>query len=83
MTGRRAEPDGIAPGDGARAELVLRDNWRNRRTIERAYLKAIGAARRRSNALSKPLRQAESKSSLCMPLVSKIGTAPKSKSMRS
>jgi cardiolipin synthase A/B len=30
---------------GARANLVLRDNLRNRRRIERAYLKAIGAAR--------------------------------------
>lgn len=30
---------------GARAELVLRDNLRNRRRIERAYLRAIGAAR--------------------------------------
>lgn len=29
----------------ARAALVLRDNIQNRRTIERAYLKAIGAAR--------------------------------------
>ncbi len=37
--------DGAA-GQGARAELVLRDNLRNRRRIERAYLKAIGAARR-------------------------------------
>ncbi len=32
-------------GRGARAALVLRDNLRNRRRIERAYLKAIGAAR--------------------------------------
>lgn len=31
---------------GARADLVLRDNLRNRRRIERAYLRAIGAARR-------------------------------------
>ena len=31
---------------GARAELVLRDNLRNRRRIERSYLRAIGAARR-------------------------------------
>jgi cardiolipin synthase len=30
----------------ARAALVLRDNLRNRKRIERAYLKAIGAARR-------------------------------------
>jgi cardiolipin synthase len=28
-----------------RAAFVERDNWRNRRTIERAYLRAIGAAR--------------------------------------
>lgn len=33
-------------GHGARAELVLRDNLRHRRRIERAYLRAIGAARR-------------------------------------
>jgi cardiolipin synthase len=33
-------------GQGARAELLLRDNLRNRRRIERAYLRAIGAARR-------------------------------------
>ena len=33
------------PGKGAYAALVLRDNLRNRRTIERAYLKALGAAR--------------------------------------
>ena len=32
-------------GRGARAELVLRDNVRNRRRIERAYLRAIGTAR--------------------------------------
>lgn len=30
---------------GARAQLLLRDNLRNRRRIERAYLRAIGAAR--------------------------------------
>jgi cardiolipin synthase len=30
--------------DGARASLLLRDNLRNRRTIETAYLDAIGAA---------------------------------------
>ena len=41
---------GQASGDGASgpqayAELVLRDNLRNRRKIERAYLKAIGVAR--------------------------------------
>ena len=32
-------------GHGARAGLVLRDNLRNRKKIERAYLKAIGVAR--------------------------------------
>lgn len=31
--------------EGARAALLLRDNLRNRRTIEVAYLEAIGAAR--------------------------------------
>ena len=31
--------------EGARASLVLRDNFRNRTRIERAYRKAIGAAR--------------------------------------
>ncbi len=36
---------GSMVGQGARAELVLRDNLRNRRRIERAYLRAIGAAR--------------------------------------
>lgn len=43
---RRAEP---APGQHrprARAALVVRDNLRNRRRIERAYLRAIGRARR-------------------------------------
>lgn len=35
----RPEPDGV------RASLLLRDNLRNRRTIERAYLQALGAAR--------------------------------------
>lgn len=47
-----ADPDdaqasqiGSLAGPGARAELVLRDNLRNRRRIERAYLKAIGTAR--------------------------------------
>jgi cardiolipin synthase len=34
-----------ASGQGAHAELVLRDNLRNRQKIERAYLKAIGIAR--------------------------------------
>lgn len=32
-------------GGGVRAALLLRDNLRNRRTIERAYLQALGAAR--------------------------------------
>ena len=32
-------------GEGTRADLVLRDNLRNRRRIERAYLRAIGSAR--------------------------------------
>lgn len=36
-------PDGAAPG--ARARLVWRDNLRHRRSIERAYLAAIAAAR--------------------------------------
>ncbi|HUN92157.1 MAG TPA: phospholipase D-like domain-containing protein, partial [Burkholderiaceae bacterium] len=31
---------------GVRAQLLLRDNFRNRRTIERAYLDAIGRAER-------------------------------------
>lgn len=34
------------PRAGVRAMLVLRDNLANRRAIERAYLKAIGSARR-------------------------------------
>jgi cardiolipin synthase len=34
-----------AGGQGAHAELVLRDNLRNRQKIERAYLRAIGIAR--------------------------------------
>ncbi len=38
-------PPGPAPHD-ARAALLLRDNLRNRRRIERAYYKAIGEARR-------------------------------------
>jgi cardiolipin synthase len=43
---------GLAPGgrgrlpDGVRAMLLLRDNLANRRAIERAYLKALGGARR-------------------------------------
>lgn len=47
------DPDADSPpsqlgslrGEGARADLVLRDNLRNRRRIERAYLRAIGSAR--------------------------------------
>ncbi len=42
----RASQIGALAGHSARAELVLRDNLRNRRHIERAYLKAIGTARR-------------------------------------
>ena len=34
-----------APGYGARAELVLRDNLRNRNRIERSYRQIIGVAR--------------------------------------
>jgi cardiolipin synthase len=34
------------PPAGIRAMLVLRDNLANRRAIERAYLKALGGARR-------------------------------------
>ena len=37
--------DSHSSAHGARAELVLRDNLRNRTRIERAYLKAIGDAR--------------------------------------
>ncbi|GHC84101.1 cardiolipin synthase B [Pseudorhodoferax aquiterrae] len=38
---------GAPPGpSGARAALLLRDNLRHRKRIERAYLKAIGAAHR-------------------------------------
>lgn len=33
-------------GGPAHAALILRDNLRNRRTIQRAYLKALGAARK-------------------------------------
>lgn len=36
---------GSLRGQAARADLVLRDNLRNRRRIERAYLRAIGSAR--------------------------------------
>lgn len=49
-SGLHADPPlpvlGSLRGPGARADLVLRDNLRNRRRIERAYLRAIGAARR-------------------------------------
>ncbi len=41
-------PQGSLPSPteaGVRAALLLRDNLRNRRTIERAYLQALGAAR--------------------------------------
>ncbi|MCW5630563.1 MAG: cardiolipin synthase ClsB [Rhodoferax sp.] len=41
----RPSPPHGPPGRGARADLVLRDNLRHRRRIERAYLRAIGAAR--------------------------------------
>jgi cardiolipin synthase len=43
-----AAPDesGASPGGMARAALLLRDNVSNRRSIERAYLKAIGESRR-------------------------------------
>lgn len=37
-------PAAVAVG-GVRASLLLRDNLRNRRTIERAYLHALGSAR--------------------------------------
>jgi cardiolipin synthase len=39
-----AGPDGDAPAHDTNAELVLRDNVRNRSRIERSYRKAIGAA---------------------------------------
>ncbi len=40
-------PHGLveAPGRLVRAAFVERDNWRHRQTIERTYLRAIGAAR--------------------------------------
>ncbi|MBO4119472.1 cardiolipin synthase ClsB [Cupriavidus gilardii] len=41
-------PEGSLPSPtegGVRAALLLRDNLRNRRTIERAYLQALGSAR--------------------------------------
>jgi cardiolipin synthase len=40
------QPTGRRPPAGMRAMLVLRDNLANRRAIERAYLKALGGARR-------------------------------------
>ncbi|WP_229507868.1 phosphatidylserine/phosphatidylglycerophosphate/cardiolipin synthase family protein [Massilia sp. Dwa41.01b] len=53
---RPASPHGAVPGDAApaadrgrgpmRAGFVVRDNLRNRRTIQRAYLQAIGQARK-------------------------------------
>ncbi len=52
LTTRARAPDepvpefGLHSGRGARAQLVLRDNLRHRRRIERAYLNAIGTARR-------------------------------------
>jgi cardiolipin synthase A/B len=39
-------PEGVTEGDGALAELVLRDNVRHRRSIERVYSKALGTAQR-------------------------------------
>ena len=39
------KPRDARPGGGATAELVLRDNVRNRTRIERAYRQAIGLAR--------------------------------------
>ncbi|MCM5570839.1 cardiolipin synthase ClsB [Burkholderiaceae bacterium FT117] len=36
----------VTPSGPVRAALMLRDNFRHRRTIERAYLRAIGRARR-------------------------------------
>lgn len=48
--GRRPRPEDIAPqarfADGARAALLVRDNVRHRRSIERAYLDALESARR-------------------------------------
>jgi cardiolipin synthase len=48
-TGRDAGPsvfaDSRQPSQGARAALVLRDNLRNRASIEQSYLRAIGRAR--------------------------------------
>ncbi|HPU51678.1 MAG TPA: cardiolipin synthase ClsB [Burkholderiaceae bacterium] len=41
-----ARPTSAPPAGGLRAMLLLRDNFRFRRTIERGYLAAIGAARR-------------------------------------
>jgi cardiolipin synthase len=40
-----AQPRMAAFADGVRASLLLRDNLRHRRTIERAYLEAIAGAR--------------------------------------
>ncbi len=49
--GRAAAPpervdSDVTPAGAVRAALLLRDNFRHRRTIERAYLRAIGRARR-------------------------------------
>jgi len=51
--GRRGRPQlpeavssEVTPAGRVRAALLLRDNLRHRRTIERAYLRAIGRARR-------------------------------------
>jgi len=41
-----AVPSEVTPAGRVRAMLLLRDNLRHRRTIERAYLRAIGRARR-------------------------------------
>lgn len=45
MLQQPAVPPTAAHPGGAQAALVLRDNLRHRKRIERAYLKAIGAAR--------------------------------------
>ncbi|RZJ00470.1 MAG: cardiolipin synthase ClsB, partial [Rubrivivax sp.] len=42
----RAEGDGAIPIAGTRAALLLRDNFRHRTVIEKAYLRAIGTAHR-------------------------------------
>lgn len=45
-TPARAPAVAVDPAPSARAALLLRDNLRHRKRIERAYLKAIGTARR-------------------------------------